>query len=266
MLRAGGTCRLTSAFFMAHGVDGYTCLLLDRVMRRLTIIKIKPALLAWLLSFTATTFPQANGTPAARKEFDSGETARKAGDFAAAAAATAYRKAIELDPDFTKAHEQYIFTLELNTTRALGQEESQKAKTGDENAEAGQSKRIAEAATKVRESLSERYEQWAKEYPDKPVYEWALGYINMENDPQAAEAYFEAALKINTRFARAHSDLAIIERDRGGLEVALQDARQATENDPSDPEYLFNYAYLMKDSNCRVPKYVVGSSAEISGR
>jgi thiol-disulfide isomerase/thioredoxin len=221
------------------------------VMKRLAFIKNKPAfnLLAWLLSFTAAAFPQANGTPAARKEFDSGETSRKAADFAAAAGT--YRKAIELDPNFAKAHEQYILTTEWAATRALEHpDKSEKAKAGDnDKAKAEHSKRIAAAMAKARVELTEQYGQWAKEHPEKAVYEWALGYINMENDPHATEAYYLAALKIDPRFGRAHSDLAILEQDRGDLAGALEDMRKAIEADPSDPECLFSYAYTMMESN-----------------
>jgi len=59
-----------------------------------------------ILAVGIVTNSSTSGT--ARQEFEKGESARKTGDFATAA--TAYRKAIEIDPAFTKAHEQFILT------------------------------------------------------------------------------------------------------------------------------------------------------------
>jgi Tfp pilus assembly protein PilF len=184
----------------------------------------------------------------ARQAFEQGENARKTGDFAAAAAA--YRRAIKINPDFTKAHEQFILTTMWAATKDLEHPDAKGTKEKDDDkARAERDRLVLGVMVEVRKKLTEQYRQETAAHPDKAVYPWAMGFINVENDPHAAEAYYRAALKIDSRFAPAHADLALLKRDRGALDEALEDMRQAVEDDPGNPEYLFSYAYTLWDSN-----------------
>jgi len=134
--------------------------------------------------------------------------------------------------------------------KALKHPESKETKEKDDDkAKAEQDKLIFAAMVRVRKELTEQYRQQGNAQPDKAVYQWAMGFINVENDPQAAEAYYRAALKIDSRFAPAHGQIAILERDRGAVGDALEDMRQAVEDDPRNAEYLFSYAYSLKESD-----------------
>lgn len=68
-----------------------------------------PSILALVALFLAPSLcfaDESMGTPAARAQFEKGETARWTGNFRFAV--EAYRRAIQIDPDFAKAHENYI--------------------------------------------------------------------------------------------------------------------------------------------------------------
>jgi hypothetical protein len=194
---------------------------------------------------TASLCPanESMGTPAARVAFEKGEAARWTGNFRAAL--EAYRRATEIDPDFAKAHENYISMMQL--VRPNTQEESAKTESsGNADTEAEREMRADE---QVREQLQAEYEELAQQHPDRAVYQWALGYINLERQPRAAEQYFRESLRIDPTFAPAFNSLSVIESARGDSETERNDLRKAVEANPDNPEYLFGYAYELKDVN-----------------
>lgn len=158
---------------------------------------------------------ESNGTPAARVLLDEGEAATKAGKLAEAAAA--FRKAIEADPDFAEAHQRFI-----EITRR------------------GQ-------AAESKSALPEVYARWAKQDPARAAYQWALGFL--ENDPDKADVFFKAALKLDPDFARAHVTLARNADLRGDWDAQRQHLEAAVRSNPDNPVYLLRYAQAHKTSD-----------------
>lgn len=182
------------------------------------------------------------GTPAARAEFEKGETARWTGNFKSAV--EAYRRAIEIDPDFAKAHENYIFISQLVTPNLQEKNAKTESSNNPETEEQGK-----QAGAKARHPLQIEYEELARQHPDRAVYQWALGFINLERQPQAAEGYLRNALRIDPAFAPALSMLSVIDGARGDLDASREDLRKAVEANPGNPEYLLGYADELRGVN-----------------
>jgi thiol-disulfide isomerase/thioredoxin len=179
------------------------------------------------------------GTPEAKAEYEKGEAARKKGDFKAAA--EEYRHAIELDPDYVDAHEKYFFvSQDAATSKLRGAVVSGKA-SAQERAE--YKKERDEANTQ----LKAEYLKWAAAHPDKAGYQWALGFLNDYTDPEAAIRYYQAALKVDPKFAPAYQSLSIMEEVQGNLATSREDLHKAVEADPGDPSYLFYYAHAFRN-------------------
>jgi thiol-disulfide isomerase/thioredoxin/Tfp pilus assembly protein PilF len=177
------------------------------------------------------------GTPAARAEFDKGWAAQLSGDFSSAA--EAYKRAINIDPDFAKAHANYIFTFQ----EAVWTQSQEARKSGDLKSEEKQQ------TPKARDRLQREYEELSRQHPDKAVYQWALGFLNLEHDPHAAEHYAVTALEIDPTFAPAFNILSILDGARGDPEASREELRRAFKANSRNPEYLFTYAYELRDVN-----------------
>jgi len=161
---------------------------------------------------------ESNGTPEARAQLTAGDAARRAGQHAEAG--TAFRRAIEIDPDFVEAHARFI-----DTTRYLERGDSAAADR----------------------KLQELYDEWARNSPKRAVYQWARGFLT--KDTARAETLFRAALEIDPRFARAHWSLADQADLRGDWDARRQHLRAAVEANPDDPLYLLDYADAHKNSD-----------------
>jgi len=162
---------------------------------------------------------ESTGTPAARAFFSQGEAATKARKYGEAAAA--FRKAIEADPDFVDAHQRFI-----ETTRR--------------DADPG-------SRTPNVPPLQKLYERWAKQYPKRAVYRWALGFLS--HDAAKADVFFKEALTLDLKFARAHVLLARNADLRGDWAAQREHLKAAVECDPQNPQYLVKYAQAYKDSD-----------------
>jgi tetratricopeptide (TPR) repeat protein len=178
------------------------------------------AVVLWLVSGSllqpaAAAPKESTGTPAARTFFAEGDAASKAGKHAEAAAA--FRKAIEADPDFVDAHQRFI-----------------------------ESARRDQAAPKT-PSLADLYAQWAKKDPSRAAYQWALGFL--EEEPAKADVLFNAALKLDPAFARAHFSLARSADLRGDWEAQRRHLAAAVENNPEEPQYLVKSAIAHRDAD-----------------
>lgn len=158
---------------------------------------------------------ESNGTPAARVLLDEGEAATKAGKLPEAAAA--FRKAIEADPDFAEAHQRFI-----EITRR------------------GQ-------AAGTKSLLPELYAQWSKRDPARAAYQWGLGFL--ENEPDKADVFFNAALKLDPDFARAHVTLARNADLRGDWAAQRRHLEAAVRSNPDNPVYLLRSAQAHKTSD-----------------
>jgi len=168
------------------------------------------------------------GTPAAKLEFDKGNALVTGGDFSSAA--KAYRRAIEIDPDFAQAHQNYIFMTQLS-------------------AEQNNSAKDAKTGEKIYQQLQAEYEELSKQHPEKAAYQWALGYMNLELLAEIAENHIRSALTIDPVFAPAYALLSTIDGSRGDLEACREDLRKAVEANPDNSIYRFLYAYELKTAN-----------------
>jgi tetratricopeptide (TPR) repeat protein len=161
---------------------------------------------------------ESNGTPAARAFFSQGDAASKVGKPGEAAAA--FRKAIEADPDFVDAHQRFI--------------------------ESTRWERKPTSRTPTLPDLQQLYERWAKQYPKRAVYRWALGFLSHE--PDKADVFFSEALELDPKFARAHFLLARNADLRGDWVAQRQHLKAAVESNPENPQYLLRYAQAHKSS------------------
>jgi len=131
-----------------------------------------------LWSLASLAARESNGTPAAKALSAQGEAAAKAGRLADAAAA--FRRAIDADPDFVDAHQRFI--------------------------EITQRQELPASRTPAVPRLQKLYERWARQYPNRAAYQWALGFLSPEAD--TADVFFKKALALDPAFARAHLLLA----------------------------------------------------------
>ena len=186
-------------------------------------------LAAFALALAAPQAPprESAGTPEARAAFDAGRAADRAGD--PARAATLFRKAIELDPRYVEAHDEFI------STTAMA------AYAYDPDKRAGN----AEAKTRAEADLKVLYEGWARAHPDNAVYEWALSQL-AGKDWDAAERHLMRATAISPGFARPYQDLALIAELRGDNARRMEYLKQAADLNPADAAGFFSYASAMK--------------------
>jgi tetratricopeptide (TPR) repeat protein len=187
----------------------------------------------------ATAQDATQATPRAKTAFDQGETARKTGDLKAAV--EDYRRAIELDPAYTEAHEEYIRASQDLATHDV----SSAVDSGKSSAE--QNAQFKKKTDEANAQLQAEYTKWSEEHPKVAGYQWALGFLNDYKDPEAAIGFYQATLKIDPKFARAYSMLATLDEARGELTAMREDLRRAVEADPDDVNYLFYYAAAFRN-------------------
>lgn len=212
-------------------------------------IKLVTLVLVFLLfSFVGVNWARESmGTPAAKAEFEKGEAARKANDYAAAAAA--FRKAIDLDPDFAAAHENFIFMTGMTSRRAPEAARPKSDAKLDPKAQAALEKQQQEESEKKSKNLETLYEGWSMEHPDKAGYLWALGDLNYYKDRNKAEKYFLKAIEVDPQYARAYQWLSLVAETRGDDRKAIQYLKKATETNPEEPSYAFYYARAVQREN-----------------
>jgi tetratricopeptide (TPR) repeat protein len=165
------------------------------------------------------TARESNGTPAAKALFEQGEAAVKAGKLLEAAAA--FRRAIDADPDYVDAHQRFI--------------------------EITQRQEMPRSRTPTVPRLQQLYERWARQYPKRAAYQWALGFLSPEADK--ADVYFRKALAIDPAFARAHFLLGKNADQRGDWGAQREHLKSAVESNPDEPRYLLRYAQAHKRSD-----------------
>ena len=95
--------------------------------------------------------------------------------------------------------------------------------------------------------LQELYERWARQYPKRAVYQWALGFLNAEADK--ADVFFKKAVAIDPAFARAYFLLAKNADQRGDWTAQRQYLKAAVDSNPDEPRYLLQYGNAQKKSD-----------------
>jgi len=171
--------------------------------------------------------PESQGTPAAKAAYDAGMAAVRAGD--RAKAVPLFRKAIDEDPRFVQAHDEFI-----NATL-------QAAFAYDPEKRAGN----PEARDRAERDLKQQYDGWAAAHPDNPVYEWALAHL-AGKDWAEQERHLQRAIAIDPRFARVYQDLSLIAELRGDNAKRIEYLKTAADLNPEDASYFFYYANAMQ--------------------
>ena len=187
----------------------------------------------------ATAQDATQATASAKTAFAQGEAARKTGDLKAAV--KDYRRAIELDPAYTEAHEAYIRASQDAATHDL----SSTAISGKPSAE--QEAQLKKKTDEANAQLQAEYTKWSEEHPKVAGYQWALGFLNDYKDPEAAIGFYQSALKIDPKFARAYFMLSTLDEARGNLTGMREDLHKAVEADPDDVDYLYYYAEAFRN-------------------
>ena len=190
--------------------------------------------LVLLLLLAGAAFAQ---SPEAKAAFDEAKGVAKSDPPKAIAL---YRKAIELDPTYTEAHEQYV-----SASRMLLYNESRK--TGASETESD------EALKKTMDDWSKQtiatYQEWSVKYPKSAAVQWQLGELYMYKDYDKVEAQAKKAIAIDPKFTRAYQTLSLIEEVRGDEKKRLEYLAKAAESAPNDPSPLFYYASALRKSN-----------------
>ena len=189
-------------------------------MRRqiLTLVASMLALMG-LASTAGLAAHDSAGTPAARSAFDTGDRAARAGNLDEAVAA--FRRAIAADAEFVDAHQRLI--------------------------EVTQRQQLQDAQSDRLPRLKRQYQQWARQHPARAVYQVALGLLTKDADQ--ADAYFNKALKLDPRSAKAHFLLARNADTRADWDAQRTHLKAAVESNPDDPRYLMVYAAALRKSD-----------------
>jgi thiol-disulfide isomerase/thioredoxin len=190
------------------------------------------------------------GTAEARAEFDKAEASLRADDWDAAV--VHYGKAVDLDPDFFAACEQYHFVCTA-------------AKNYHNDA--------------LHKQLEARYLLAVKQHPDKPIYRFLLGLFYQYKNPDLAAQYFREAVNVDPSFAPGWNALAFTSAGQGNLAESREYDRKAVEAWPQSPRYgmlyvrslqigefpafrqaALNYARKFPDQAVSILAYVAGAA------
>ena len=161
------------------------------------------------------------GSAEAKAEFAKGEAARRESDWDGAV--ERYGKAVELDPDYFEAHENYVFV----------------STSGPKNY--NNEKLFAE--------IEAKYQRWAKAEPDKAVFQYSLGHLYFYKNPERAVRYYQQAVKLDPRFAPAWDSLGIMAEAQGLLDEEREFERKAADAWPDNERYASHAAnaWMMAD-------------------
>jgi len=174
--------------------------------------------LRWILFFVALAVSaraqSADSKAAARAAFDG---ARDLFSSDLNASVAALRKVAEQYPDFAEAHQYFILYSNVAASRAPGTDEDKKA-----------------AAEKSSKELAALYEQWAKQHPDKGIYQYALGQIYDYKDPDRSVRHYEQAVKLDPKLGNAWDMLAISAEEKGDLAGSRALHRKAVDAEPDN--------------------------------
>jgi tetratricopeptide (TPR) repeat protein len=170
------------------------------------------------------------GSAAAKVEFEKGTQAMRQNEYKKAA--EFFRKAIELDPNYSEAHSRFI--------SASKQEASDSVKSDLPEEER---KKQSDLATDAREKeLIALYEGWTQKDPKNPSYQWALGSLYMFKDYDKVEQYSLKAVSVDPKFVPAYETLSLIAQARGDNKNRADYLRKAMEAAPQDPSRMSRYA------------------------
>jgi tetratricopeptide (TPR) repeat protein len=213
---------------------------------------------------------QPPSNPQAKTKYDEGNAAIKNNDYAAAVAA--FRQVIEIEPDYLPGHHAFMNAVrtaeqekEKKRQEELKRPEEQKAATplpaataageskktpepekaaaqtppqGETNALPVIVRRSSEAGDKI---LQQAYKEWAGQYPDKAVFQWALGTLSM-SETDKAQQYFLNAVSLNPKFLEAYQSLAQLAGRTHDVDGRRTYLKKVVELSPQDTNSFFDLA------------------------
>jgi thiol-disulfide isomerase/thioredoxin len=155
------------------------------------------------------------GTPAAQAEIAKAKTLEQTNDWAEAA--KVYRHAIDLDPEFTAAHEGYIWALHR---AALGDLSRLTKMSAAEHQE-------LETRLKAKDdALIKEYEDLVRAHPTAPIYKWALAQNYNETNIDLQERLCRESVALDATFSPGYNCLATAALVRGDIATAEPNLRR----------------------------------------
>ena len=202
----------------------------------------RPVLFTLLVMALMPGFLAANdkysGSSAARAEFEKGKVAAQSEDWKAAAAS--YKKAIQLDPNFVDAYQEYWSMRAMgNWMRYQSQSEAERKKSEK------QGKR--DAANEIKE-----YQNLARRHPDMPIYRWLVAQQYVETDPKLQEKYCTEAVEMDPSFGPGYDCIAAVASLRGDTNAEAKALRKEIELNPEKTDLLLR---LQRDVRSDPPRF-----------
>ncbi|MYK45827.1 MAG: redoxin domain-containing protein [Gammaproteobacteria bacterium] len=181
--------------------------------------------------------PSSSAAAAAEVSYAEGERAYQDRNLADAVAH--FRAAIELDPNNTKAHQQFI-----RASQDLGRSE-----ISAELDEDARDVAMKAAGDESFESLLAVYQEWSQDFSEVAAYKWALGELYMYRDYDKVRQYTNEAIALDPGLADGYSTLALIADVSGDNERELEFLRKAVETAPESPDKAFYYAATLNKTD-----------------
>ncbi|MDE0037207.1 MAG: hypothetical protein OXU77_06530, partial [Gammaproteobacteria bacterium] len=150
-----------------------------------------------------------------------------------------FRAAIELDPNNTKAHQQFI-----RAVQDLGRSEIS-AELDEDARDAA----MMAAGDESFEKLLATYQGWSQDWSEIAAYKWALGELHMYRDYDKVRQYTNEAIALDPGLADGYSTLALIADVSGDKERELELLRKAAETAPESPDKAFYYAATLNKTD-----------------
>ena len=195
--------------------------------------------------------PTSNAAAASEVSYELGDQAYQERNLEEAVAH--YRAAIELNPNNSKAHKQFIWAFQDLGRSEIGAEL-------DEDARDAAMKAAGDASF---ENLLAVYEEWSQDFSEVAAYKWALGQLYMYRDYGKVRQYTNEAIALDPGLADGYSTLALIADVSGDKERELEFLRKAVEAAPDSPDKAFYYAARVNQID---PKLGRTKSLEVAER
>ena len=178
-----------------------------------------------------------NAAAASEVSYEHGEQAYQERNLEEAVAH--FRAAIELDPNNSKAHKQFIWAFQ-----DLGRSE-----ISPELDEDARDAAMKAAGDESFENLLTVYQEWSQDFSEVAAYKWALGQLHMYRDYDKVRQYTNEAVALDPGLADGYSTLALIADVSGDKERELELLRKAAETAPDSPDKAFYYAATLNKTD-----------------
>jgi thiol-disulfide isomerase/thioredoxin len=157
----------------------------------------------------------------AKEAFDKAADQLKAKDTTAAVASL--KRAIEADPDYRAAHEQFV---KVTDDRMIVRDDSNYART----------------QALATDALLAQYAEWSKRFPKSAGVQFGIGSALTDAEDPRAKPYLLKAVALDPTIAEAYGDLSS-DAQRWGDDAQARDyQRKASAAEPTNPNYTFYHA------------------------